>query len=107
VNGAPFRSTVAIYGGKAYLGLRKDQRAAAGADVGDSVTVELELDDEPRVVEMPRELAPAAAEFAQLSYTHQREYARWLEEAKRDETRARRAAKAIEMLRSGVKTPDG
>jgi hypothetical protein len=32
VNGVPFRSTVAIYGGKAYLGLRKDQRAAAGAD---------------------------------------------------------------------------
>jgi hypothetical protein len=106
VNGVPFRSTVAIYAGRAYLGVRKDLRAAAGADIGDSVSVVVELDEEPREVTMPPELAPAAEEFAQLSYTHQREYARWIEEAKREETRARRVERAIELLRAGVKTPD-
>jgi Domain of unknown function (DUF1905)/Bacteriocin-protection, YdeI or OmpD-Associated len=108
VNGTPFRSTVAVYGGDAYLGLSKELRAAAGADVGDVVDVELEQDDEPREVELPAELAgdaDAAAAFAKLSYTHKREYARWLDEAKRPETRARRAAKAAQMLRDGVKTP--
>jgi Bacteriocin-protection, YdeI or OmpD-Associated/Domain of unknown function (DUF1905) len=109
VNGIAYRSTVAIYGGKAYLGLRKDQRAAAGVDDGDQVTVEIELDDEPRDVETPPAIAAdaeAAAAFAKLSYTHKREYARWLESAKREETRARREAQAVEMLRAGVKTPD-
>jgi hypothetical protein len=108
VNGVPYRSTVAVYGGKAYLGLGKDQRAEAGAGVGDEVTVEIELDDEPRTVETPAVIATdaeAAAAFSKLSYTHQREYARWLEEAKRPETRERRAARAVQMLRDGVKTP--
>jgi uncharacterized protein YdeI (YjbR/CyaY-like superfamily) len=39
--------------------------------------------------------------FDKLSYTHQREYVMWIEEAKRDETRANRVTKAIEMLKKG------
>jgi uncharacterized protein YdeI (YjbR/CyaY-like superfamily) len=45
------------------------------------------------------------ATFDKLSFTHRREYVRWIEEAKREETRARRVTKAVEMLREGVKTP--
>jgi uncharacterized protein YdeI (YjbR/CyaY-like superfamily) len=44
-------------------------------------------------------------EFDALSFTHRKEYVRWIEEAKRDETRERRLAKAVDMLRDGVKTP--
>ena len=40
------------------------------------------------------------------AYPHQKEYARWVTEAKKAETRSARLAKAVEMLRAGVKTPD-
>jgi len=46
------------------------------------------------------------AAFDKLSYTHKKEYTRWITGAKREETRAARLAKSVEMLRSGVKTPD-
>jgi len=112
VNGAPFRSTVAIYGGVGYLGVAKALRTAAGADVGDEVDVEIVLDDSPREVDVPRELAAllardreAARAFDALSFTHRREYARWIAEAKRADTKERRVARAAEMLRAGVRTP--
>ena len=113
VNREPFRSTVAIYGGVGYLGVTKALREAAGAGIGDEVDVEIELDDAPREVDLPPELAAvlesdgeAARAFEQLSYTHQREYARWIAEAKRAETKERRLAKAAQMLRDGARTPD-
>ena len=72
----------------------------------------MEPDTQPRVVEIPDDLgtafegAPnAAARFATLSYTHRREYVRWITEAKRQATRDTRVAKTIEMLRQGVRTP--
>ena len=46
------------------------------------------------------------AAFDRLSYTHKKEYVRWITEARREETRAARLAKSVEMLRVGVKTPD-
>jgi hypothetical protein len=97
INGHPFRSTVAVYGGRYYLPVKRALREAAGVAAGDAVVVELEADEEPRTVEPPADLAaalagdPAArANFASLSYTHQREYAEWVAEAKR----ARRPAGA-------------
>jgi uncharacterized protein YdeI (YjbR/CyaY-like superfamily) len=45
----------------------------------------------------------AKAAFEKLSYTHKREYVMWIEEAKKEETRQRRIAKAIEMLKQGRK----
>jgi hypothetical protein len=113
VNGVSFRSRLSVYGGRTYLGLRREVRDAAGIDVGDEVDVVLERDDAPREVDVPPALAEAlgrnaeaGAAYEALSFTHRKEYARWIAEAKRDATRERRVAKAIEMLRSGVKTPD-
>jgi bifunctional DNA-binding transcriptional regulator/antitoxin component of YhaV-PrlF toxin-antitoxin module len=113
VNGAPFRSTVAIYDGVGYLGVTKALREAAGAEIGDEVDIDVDLDDAPREVDVPPELAAilerdrkAARAFEKLSYTHRREYARWIAEAKRAETKQRRVAKAAEMLRKGIRTPD-
>ena len=109
----PFRTTVAVYGGVGWIGLRKAQLADMGLAVGDRITMRVELDEEPREVDVPPELAAAltadpaaAAAYDALSYTHRREYARWIAEAKRSETRERRAAKAVGMLRDGVRTPD-
>lgn len=107
-----FRTTVAIYEGVGWIGFRKDLLAKMGLSVGDQVDLLVELDEEPREVEIPPELAAAlnsdpeaAAVFGALSYTHRREYARWVAEAKRDSTRADRAAKSLRRLRAGVKTP--
>jgi hypothetical protein len=112
VNGYSFRTTLFTMGGRALLGLNREVREAVGIEAGHEVSVELERDDEPRAVEVPPDLAsaldrdPAVREtFDALSYTHRKEYVRWIEDAKRDETRARRIARAVEMLREGVKTP--
>jgi uncharacterized protein YdeI (YjbR/CyaY-like superfamily) len=74
------------------------------------LTIDLERDDGARTVDLPGDLeaaldAPARATFDGLSYTHRREYVRWIEDAKREDTRRRRVAKAVAMLRTGVKTP--
>jgi hypothetical protein len=112
VNGVPFRSRLMVYGGETMLGLTNAFRASAGIVEGDEVEVVIERDDEPREVEVPPALQArleadevARAAFEKLSFTHRREYANWIAEAKKEDTRDRRAGRAIEMLREGVKTP--
>jgi hypothetical protein len=112
VNGYTFRTTLFTMGGRALLGLNREVREAATVEPGQEVSVELERDNEPRTVEVPSDLAaaldadPVVREtFDGLSYTHRKEYVRWIEEAKRTETRTRRVEKSVEMLRDGVKTP--
>jgi hypothetical protein len=112
VNGVAFRSRLAVYGGQSYLGFTAALRTQAGISLGDILDIELEADTEPQVVELPDALIAAlstnpvaAAAFEALAYTHRKEYASWIADAKRDETRQRRVAKAIEMLTSGTRTP--
>jgi uncharacterized protein YdeI (YjbR/CyaY-like superfamily) len=112
VNGTPFRGRLSVYGGVTYLGLRREIREAADIDVGDELDILLERDDVPREVVVPEALrqalaaAPdARAAFDRLAFTHRREYAEWIAEARREDTRERRTAKAIEMLRAGTKHP--
>ena len=108
IGGHSYRSTIAPYGGRYLLPLNRVNREAAGVAAGDRLTVELELDDEPRSVEVPDDLASALAgdasaeaAFAQLSYTHRREYVEWVTEAKREDTRRRRIEKTLARLRAG------
>ena len=108
VNGYTWRTSVARMGGEFLVGLNKDVRAGAGVAAGDTVTLELSLDTEPRIVEVPPALADALDADAQakaiyddLAFTHRKEYARWIAEAKRDETRSRRVTQALEMLHAG------
>jgi hypothetical protein len=111
IDGYPFTTTVARYGGVDYLGFRREVREAASVDVGDTVTIEVELDTEERVVTVPEDLASALARgrvrkfFDGLSYSHQKEYVDWVEGAKREQTRKTRIARTVEMLKEGVKTP--
>ncbi|HEY7002641.1 MAG TPA: YdeI/OmpD-associated family protein [Gaiellaceae bacterium] len=112
VNGHSFRTTIAPMGGRSLLGLNREVRTGAGVAIGDLIAVELERDKEPRVVEEPEEFsallasAPdARAAFDALSYTHRKEYVRWITDAKRTETRERRLGRVVELLRAGTKTP--
>jgi hypothetical protein len=108
VNGYTWRTTVARMRGEFLVGLSRAVREEAGVEAGDTVEVSLELDTAPREVAVPQALvdalaadSEARAAFERLAYTHRKEYARWIDEAKREETRERRVAKALEMLRQG------
>jgi hypothetical protein len=110
INGFTLRTTIARMGGRTFVGLNRAARDGTGVAAGDRVAVELVADDEPRTVEVPPDLAAALdgeprAFFDSLSYTHRKEYVRWIGGAKREATRLSRIAKAVEMLRAGVRTP--
>lgn len=99
LNGYTYRSTVAAYGDVFMLPLSAENREAAGVQAGDQVEVTIELDLEPRTVDVPGDLAVALAEapgateaFDRLSYTTRKEYVRQVESAKAQETRSRRIA---------------
>jgi hypothetical protein len=108
VNGYSWRTTVVRMRGEFLLGLSKAVREAAGVKAGDTVQAAVELDTAPREVDVPAALAAALASdpsaraaYDALAFTHRKEYARWIEEAKREETRRRRVSQALEMLREG------
>jgi hypothetical protein len=103
-----YRSTVAAYGDVFMLPLSAENREAAGVNAGDRVEVTIELDLEPRTVDVPddldaalRQVSGARAAFDALSYTNRKEYVRQVETAKAAETRARRIASIVTKL-SGV-----
>jgi hypothetical protein len=109
INGEPFTSSAMPAGdGTHALAVSKALQTAARASAGDTVTVVLEPDLEPRTVDVPAELQAAFADaqkahaaFSALAYSHQKEYVSWIASAKRPATRERRIAQAIEMLTSG------
>jgi Bacteriocin-protection, YdeI or OmpD-Associated/Domain of unknown function (DUF1905) len=108
INGYAWRTTVTRMRGEYLLGLSRAVREEAGVQNGDTVHVELELDSAPREVEVPVALATALAQdpaasaaFDALAYSHRKEYARWVGEAKREETRRRRVTQALQTLREG------
>lgn len=111
IEGVPYRGMLTRMGGKSHLLIiLKEIREKIGKTFGDEVEITVEADTGPRVVEVPPELAKAfrkekAAEayFHSLPYSHKREYAGYITEAKKQETRERRAARTIEMLKKGVK----
>lgn len=106
VNGHTYRTTVARMGGQYLLPVSAQVRAASGASAGEGLDVDIELDTEPRTIDPPDDLAaelaadPALrAAWDGLSFTHRREHAEALTSAKKPETRQRRLAKTVEMLR--------
>ena len=111
VGGHRYRTTVARMGGWFLVPLSAENRTAAGVAAGDQVDVDIEPDTAPREVEVPPDLTDALAgddaaraAFEGLSYTHRKEWVRWVEEAKKADTRATRLAKTVEALHAGKRT---
>jgi hypothetical protein len=109
LNGHIYRTTAVRMGGRFLVPLSAENREAAGVAAGDDVTVDIALDTAPREVELPADLAAAMDDAARttydgLSYTHRKEWVRWVEEAKKPETRATRIEKTVAGLREGKKT---
>jgi hypothetical protein len=112
-DGHPYRGILANMGSGCHIiGVRKDIRMKMGKMIGDTIRVEIELDTEERVVEIPPDLqnafagsAKAEKFFNSLSYTNRKEYASWITSAKKVETREKRLTETIEKLLQGKKNP--
>jgi IS4 transposase len=109
IDGKAFRGSLMPRGdGRHFVVVNKELRTAIGKEAPAEVVVELEPDHEPRVVPVPELFLAALSKskaakevFERLSYSHQREYVAWIEDAKKTETQERRASKAVEMLLAG------
>ena len=112
-DGVPYRGSLARMGQpRHFLLVRKDIRKLIGKNAGDTVRVTVQRDTEERIVEIPEDLLAlmnaqpeARARYDKLSYTHRKEYVRWITEAKKPETREIRLHKTIDMLLNGKKNP--
>jgi hypothetical protein len=105
VNDYDYRSAVGSMDGKSMISMSAEHRQAGGFKGGDKVEVTLELDLEPRTVEIPEDLKSALITgkvmeaFEKSAPSMQKEYVRWVQEAKAAETRERRIAKTVEKLK--------
>ena len=94
-------------GGENLIGFSKAARGDAGLEIGESYAAIIELDAGERTVDVPDDLATALEAgrvdktFAALAYSHRKEYVRWITEAKKPDTRARRIAQTVDMVRAG------
>ncbi|MFY7814686.1 MAG: YdeI/OmpD-associated family protein [Chryseobacterium taeanense] len=92
------------------LGLTQEIRKQLGKTFGDEISVNLLEDKEERTVEVAEDIMSIFNEnpeaktlFDKMSYTHRKEYIRWINEAKKTETRENRKIKMIEMILDGKK----
>jgi hypothetical protein len=111
VNGYSYRTTVASMGGRFLVPLSAENRSVAGVAAGDEVEVGIVVDDAPRETPLPPDLAAAFAIepevssfFEGLAASHRKEWVRWIEDAKKPETRQTRLEKTVSALREGRKT---
>jgi uncharacterized protein YdeI (YjbR/CyaY-like superfamily) len=104
--GEPYRGSVVCMGTQCHIiGVRKDIRQKIGKEIGDEIEVELEENNQPRMVEIPSGFArrpwkcPRSRNaFSNLSYTKQKEYLNWITQARRAQTRQNRILRVVEML---------
>jgi len=106
LNGAKYRSTIAVYGGRYYLPARREIRDAAKLVAGGRARVSLEVDTAPRTVEVPADLARALSAaklrpaFEAFAFTHRKEFVESITSAKRPETRSARLSKVVALVRA-------
>lgn len=110
INGFPFRSSLMNMGDGHMMVINAQMRAGAECEAGDIVAILMELDEDKRTVEVPTYLKKMIAadpktkeSWSGLSFTHQKEYVREIEDAKRTETREKRIAIMMDALRRGVR----
>jgi bifunctional DNA-binding transcriptional regulator/antitoxin component of YhaV-PrlF toxin-antitoxin module len=106
-DGIPYQGSMVKMGSPDHLLLiLKEIRERLGKSAGDKIKVTVDLDDKPRVVVLARDIEAAykkagvLAAYRAQSYSHQREYVLWIEDAKQAETRKRRIAKSVEAMRA-------
>jgi Bacteriocin-protection, YdeI or OmpD-Associated/Domain of unknown function (DUF1905) len=102
--GVQYRGSIVNMGAGPCIGVLKAIRSKLGKEIGDAISVVVTREEGPRTIAVAADLAAALrkaearAKFDALSFSHQREYVRWIDEAKRADTRARRITKTVEGL---------
>jgi hypothetical protein len=111
-NGVEYTGTMVKYGQPQHmLPILKGIREQIGKAPGDTIDVVVWKDEAERVLEVPDYFEKVLKKeklwdgFSKLSYTHRKEYVRWITEAKKEETRNNRLIKAVDMLKKGTKAP--
>ena len=108
-DGEEYRGSIVTMGGGAFiLGVPQAVRRAIGKGPGDAVAVAVRRDEQPRVVTLGDDVraaldadGAARAAFEALSYSNQRQYHLWIEEAKTDATRYKRIQSMLHKVREG------
>lgn len=108
INGFTYRSTVAVMGGRFMVGVSAENRVGAGVEGGDTVDVDVELDTQPREVDVPADLAAALdkepkarSTFEGLSNSNKGWHVSQVTGAKTEETRKRRIGRSVAALKEG------
>lgn len=110
-DGVEYRGSVVKMGLPCYMiGITKEIRNKIGKTYGDIISVELEKDEEDRVIELPEEFKEMLLEnekaykfYDSLSYSNQRKYFQWITSAKKEETKMKRMEEAIKKLEGNIK----
>ena len=110
INGFPFRSSLMPCGNARMMPVNKTLCQGAGVQPGDLVDVVMEKDEAERTVKAPPELERELAKSKKarerwdgLAFTHKKEMANSISGAKQEETRTRRLAKVVAVLKTGAK----
>jgi len=106
INGHSWRSRVAAMRGRRLIGISAAHRAAARISEGDIAEIDVELDEAPREVIEPADLADALdncrearTSFDRLPFGLQQKHVKTIQEAKSTEVRERRISKLIAALK--------
>lgn len=110
-DGVDYRGSIVKMGLPCYMiGITKEIRNKIRKTYGDIVSVELEKDEEERVIELPIEFKEKLNEnnkaynfYESLSYSQKRKYFQWITSAKKEETKMKRIDEAIEKLEGNIK----
>ena len=107
LGGYSYQTTIGRMRGEFLFPVSAAVREQAGIAAGDELDVQVELDDTPRELTIPAELAAALERdrgarqaFEKLSYSAKKRHVLSIEGAKTAETRERRLAKALDELRA-------
>ena len=106
-----YRGSIVKMGLPCYMiGITKEIRNKIGKTYGDMVRVELQKDEEERIIELPLEFKEklkksnkAYSFYESLSYSQKRKYFQWITSAKKEETKMKRMEEAIEKLENNIK----
>jgi hypothetical protein len=110
INGFQFRSSLMPMGGVYCMAVNKTMRDGAKVQAGDEVDVVMERDPAERTIEPPAELQKELVKnkkvqqrWDELAFTVKKEMANSISGAKQEETKKRRLAKVMQILKTGAK----
>lgn len=110
-DGIDYRGSIVNMGQDCFIiGITKAVRKQIGKDVGDTVFIEVEKDEEIREVEIPEDFKSeldknkeALNFYNSLSYSAKRKYYQWITGAKQETTRQKRIIESVSKLESKIK----